>query len=1005
MFLRLFIYLFFIVSSFTALAHELLWSRLIKNILLSNLISSAIVLVIFFSGIAFGALLVKYLMKLFSKSKTANIALLFFAIINFALFYLSKDLYNLESIYRLIPISLLLGSSFPLLLDFYVAHRENNEDLKKNTISKVYSVSNFAALFSVVFTIFYLIKEQGLENSITYISYAHIAIASLALLISLIKTKSILGEIKNISLLHFSEKIFTKSPKTLLFLSSLLGFTLLAFETLWIRVFDLCFSSSVYSFAMILASVIASISIGSYAFYLLAKPLSLSLRSEASDLYRKDISLIIKLLVLLAISLIVSVFFLEKIPMLYVQILSNFDFVLTELAREDLYRTILNIIKFIIAFIYIMPSAALMSFIGTYVLQIYHYNSSENSIKHAANSLGTLFFFNTFASMFAALLLAFYLIPIYGLELSSKLIISLLLLSVVVFSFFTKFQSRVGNLLSLFLSSALLVGLFVYKKTIIGPSLASGVDLYYGLKYRSDNFSLDKSKEEVLFHQDGLYSTVSVIKDKLSNSIYLKNNSKLEAAVPIDSDSFSNADMQTQKLLAFSPMFFNSKIESAFLVGMGSGVSLDSLASLPNIKSLEVAEIEELIYEAADKYFASAWLQKDFNGIRRHTENAKYVLESSADKYDLIVSQPSDPWLSVELFTDEFWDLASEKLNTDGIFVQWLQLYSLDFEYLYLVLNTMQHNFKNLLILQAERTGEIIVLGSNSEFKIKENTVEEIFAQDLLRNSLAKISIYSLSDFYSTILLGSDEIRAMLADLEQKILLREPLNTLNNSLLEFHTAENFYKFSKTIKANLIRLADFISANNSFEALDSNIINKEFLGTYYLKLKEKESRESLTYSLESPNSVKLKQVQAYISDYDIDIEKLEANKIYSEFTLEAERLYMNNEFDLALETINQALEIDPNIEEVYLMKAKIYKEQNNDDEFIHNLQICLRINPHNVEALYYLIDYNYHYASLAASYKYLERLLKTKDYKNILSLEQNQNLVQVRTKLENILKLR
>jgi len=44
--------------------------------------------------------------------------------------------------------------------------------------------------------------------------------------------------------------------------------------------------------------------------------------------------------------------------------------------------------------------------------------------------------------------------------------------------------------------------------------------------------------------------------------------------------------------------------------------------------------------------------------------------------YDVIVSEPSNPWMTVasNLFTQDFFTLAKTRLNAGGIFCQWFQV-------------------------------------------------------------------------------------------------------------------------------------------------------------------------------------------------------------------------------------------------------------------------------------------------------------------------------------------
>ena len=71
---------------------------------------------------------------------------------------------------------------------------------------------------------------------------------------------------------------------------------------------------------------------------------------------------------------------------------------------------------------------------------------------------------------------------------------------------------------------------------------------------------------------------------------------------------------------------------------------------------------------------------------------------ASPGQYDLIISEPSNPWISgiSNLFTDEFFRLAKSRLNPGGIMTQWFHTYSMSNADLKSVLKTFDSNFKNV---------------------------------------------------------------------------------------------------------------------------------------------------------------------------------------------------------------------------------------------------------------------------------------------------------------------
>lgn len=849
MIIKAIVYICYFLSGFAALIHELSWSRILKQVFISETITSAMVLIIFFGGIASGAYLAAALSKFFHPSKSSYASLFVFSLFNLILAfltYLTASFFNPEyllSSLSLAPISVLLGSLFPLLSNFYVAYRESSTQTKTNSVAKAYFINTFAGLFGIFFVIFFSFKTLGLTLTLHKLALIHLAIFILSLVPSLFNMKEIVLEFFE-SLKIFSLNLSLHGPKNelskiyddedsdsvnidknqgykaLLWVSFAFGFILLGLELVWQRAFSLILASSVYSFSMILAAVIFGLALGSFTFYLLAKPLNLSLK----DSFEKDLENINWLILLLAALIFISSYAFKSLTPTYLSLVDSVNFLLIDFQREDLYRLSLTIIKFILAAMIIVPVTATISYTSTYLLQIFTYSDSLNDrsrVTYAGAKIGKLFFINTLGAILGALFTVFFFIPSLegGLNQCFLIFNLIALLTLVInLSFFKEKQYF------LFLISALcFIALFLLKPNFISAKTASGAELYYALKYRGDYaLSLDSSAEEILYHADGLYSTVTVIKDPLANTVYLKNNAKVEAGIPIDEDVFSAADMQTQVLLGVSAKYFKEDFKNVLLVGMGSGITLDSLAMIAPRAKIQVAEIEELIFRVADKYFKKAWKLIPERNIERYTGNARSLLKNSKEKYDLIVSQPSDPWLSTDMFTDEFWKLAHSKLSKDGIFVQWLQLYSLEPKYLLLTLNTLKHNFKNLVIIHPTRTAELIILASDKDFRFRDFNLDEY---PYLKSTLNHVSIHNSADFLGNVILTPKDVNLLLKnefprlDFKTKFTkLFNPratflVNNSDNSLLEFHTAQNFYKFSQTITDNLKALNDYVNFEN------------------------------------------------------------------------------------------------------------------------------------------------------------------------------------------------
>ena len=90
----------------------------------------------------------------------------------------------------------------------------------------------------------------------------------------------------------------------------------------------------------------------------------------------------------------------------------------------------------------------------------------------------------------------------------------------------------------------------------------------------------------------------------------------------------------------------------------------------------------------------------DDSRLRLYEDDARHMLLASEDTYDVILSEPSHPWVTgvSNLFTREFFQLARVRLRPDGVFAQWVQAYEISFETYRTILATFQSVFPEVFV-------------------------------------------------------------------------------------------------------------------------------------------------------------------------------------------------------------------------------------------------------------------------------------------------------------------
>lgn len=239
----------------------------------------------------------------------------------------------------------------------------------------------------------------------------------------------------------------------------------------------------------------------------------------------------------------------------------------------------------------------------------------------------------------------------------------------------------------------------------------------------------------LLFYQDAADATVSVETDNTGPSPerVLRINGKADAS--------SHGDLSTQILLGQLPLLMRPDATEVFCFGLGSGITAGTVLGHP-IAHLTVAENCAPVREAA-RYFS------DWNGgvltdprVRIYTEDARTVLKLGRERYDAIISEPSNPWMVNvgSVFSVEFYRLAAARLKPGGIMTQWFHTYEMDDATVSLVLRTFNAVFPAMEIWDAGG-GDIIMLGSDRPWKSAPEVFAPVFARARPRRDLAAIGI------------------------------------------------------------------------------------------------------------------------------------------------------------------------------------------------------------------------------------------------------------------------
>jgi spermidine synthase len=243
---------------------------------------------------------------------------------------------------------------------------------------------------------------------------------------------------------------------------------------------------------------------------------------------------------------------------------------------------------------------------------------------------------------------------------------------------------------------------------------------------------------ELLMYQEGPTSTVSVRKDWDITSMAI--NGRTNAS--------DREDMPTQVMLGQMPLLLAPHITNALVVGYATGVTTGAMLQSP-IESVECVELEPATVRGS-RFFEHVNNQP-LNDPRLHLiiDDARTYLRVTPTRYDMIVSEPSHPWVPgvANLFTREFFQLGRERLSDQGIFVQWLQIYQLSTDSLRSVLGTFHETFPYVLVFRVEgawKGKDLLLIGSRTPLTL--DRIKERISDPRIAAELARVNIKGEAD-------------------------------------------------------------------------------------------------------------------------------------------------------------------------------------------------------------------------------------------------------------------
>jgi spermidine synthase len=365
-----------------------------------------------------------------------------------------------------------------------------------------------------------------------------------------------------------------------------------------------------------------------------------------------------------------------------------------------------------------------------------------------------VFSLNTLGNVLGAILAGLWLLPLLGMKtlIESGVIVNLLVGSTVLWTATRWVWWR----RALVMGSGLvgLVAVTFYMPSWDKLVLSSGQFRTRQVpQYRSyEDYRRNIHHQSLLFYKDDKDTTVTVEQARDGNR-FLKVNGKTDAS--------SRGDLPTQLLLAHVPLLLKPDATQVLVVGLGSGITAGSALRHP-LERLDLVEISAGVVEAAQFFKDHNYNALEDSRLHLHLEDAKTFLRLAPRRYDVIISEPSNPWIVGigNLFSVDFYREARRHLTEGGLLAQWFHTYEMDNDTLRLILRTFASVFEHVTLWKT-LSEDVLILGSSAPISPNFSRVVERFNSEQVKEDLRRIDIGSLPTLFSLQIASDSTIRKM----------------------------------------------------------------------------------------------------------------------------------------------------------------------------------------------------------------------------------------------------
>jgi spermidine synthase len=761
----------FLASGASGLVYQIVWMRELTLVFGATTLAVSTVLAVFMGGLAagswFGGRLADRLERPLRAYGLVEVAIglygaaipLLFALLphvyqplwrtaSLSFFALSLVRFALAAAVLAAP-TFLMGATLPIL-SRYVATRP---EAVGRDVGGLYTINTLGAVVGAAVGGLVLIPALGLVGTTFVAAGLNLFAGALALWVARVETvpapRKAAAKPNVRSERGTGERFDPRSARGVALLTAfgVSGLAALVYEVAWTRSLSLVLGSSVYAFAIMLTTFLVGLAVGA------------GIGARIADRVRRPLAALAGVEAAVGVAAFVGLFLIAELPYVFLVLYRGF---------EGSPTALLLVTRLLAAALVMLVPTILLGAVFPIAVR-----AAVGSVETVGRTVGQLYSVNTLGAIVGAFSTGFVLIPWLGVEGSIVAAVALNMHAAAGLALVSRGAPRPARIA---VAAALVAaaGLAVPLKPDWDPAvMASGVYRYaptIKAASRADflRHYATKGDGETVFYRDGVSATVAV---QMQHGHYvLKVNGKPDATTA--------GDLPTQALIAHLPLLVHPDPKTALVIGWGSGVTVGAALAHP-LERVTAVELEPAVVDASHFFDEVNGRPLEDPRTELLLNDGRNVLVATDRRFDVIVSEPSNPWLSgvANLFTSEYFEAGAAHLAPGGLFCQWLQIYEMQPTEVATLMATFTQAFPHVYVFRGA-SGDLMLLGAREPFAIDAGRIEaRLRGGGRIDESLARVGVRSAAALLSRLYLTPAGARAFGAG--------APINTDDNARIVF----------------------------------------------------------------------------------------------------------------------------------------------------------------------------------------------------------------------------